>query len=621
MYLSSLKKEKASVKLLYLFEPSFLNQIKIINESENAEAAEKFSKTFIRKILDAVGKFSLKFGFILVIALLLVLITIEYDIFMLIAKAMGMAVITPYLKSKSNKLGSKAADMISLKFKQDATRISKILTDNGYTEIDFADTEKYLYGSCIDEEGRKIAVRRAIINLSKSKNRDTAKEAKDIFDTIIDTGKGSELRRIKDNFSVSNWFGFKNILTYLETKAKTIQGYLSSLLKIIISIFSSKNLNEGKKIIKKQLKKIKFFNENILNKKNEINIFYNENIATAISGKRNYNFIANYLINDKKITINTINNTINSDDENIIGQIFQNKNLKTKNFAFKPEEYEIIKSFIKNEKTNNDEIDTQNIKNADVKNNKNTIEKTNTLSSNQENNEKNDLTKLDQIDAKKPSVFGLKLINSMINSSISKYLIIGLIVVIAVLGTATTMGGSAAAEKAKLAAEASAEAAGLSAEAIAEAGQKAAETAMNEAKGGNFIFFIQKCIKWLGWPASLGASLTYASLKGYMEKLTAGDISKSIENVEKNEEVKNTFDDGIKKVEKIIKKDEKNKNKKNEGFLSKTFKKVKNIFGSKKETTNDSYQYIRNKTEILYNEDYIMNEYFKIENKIKRSHS
>jgi hypothetical protein len=613
IHLSALEKEKVSVKLLYLFEPSLVNQYQMINEAEDETMAENFAKTFIKKVLSAVGKFMVKFLFIAIIAFLLILITVEYDIFMLIAKALGLAVIGTYVGDKVSSGVTKATDYLMGQYNQDETRMVKLLLENNFKEINFDEEEDYIFGSCIqieNEKGEKVnkkmSVKDAIVILTKSKDKKTAKEANSIYEDIMLSAKG----KIKRKFSSYNWFGLKNILTYLQKKSETIQGYLSSLVKLIISIFSSKNLNESKKIIKKQLKKMIFFNERYLkNKKTEF--FYNENYIYPNTKKRLKSIIATFTTNDgQEFKINTINKTISA-DKNLLKKIFGNNNIESDTYTWNKNEYKLIKSFIENNVNNKETNQINNVQN-----------KTQTVSNKKEQikNETDNLKEFDKINSSKPSIFSLKIINSMINSSISKYLIIGLIIVIAVLGTATTMGGSAAAEKAKIAAEAGAQAAGLSVEAIAEAGKQAAEAAMEEAKGGNFIFFIQKCIKWLGWPASLGAGLTYAALNGYIKKLTVGELSQTIKTAENNKEAQNTLKNGIDKVENIIKKEEKTKNNK-EGFLSKTVNKVKNIFGSKKETTNDSYQYIRNKPEILYNEDYIMNEYFKIENKIKRSHS
>jgi hypothetical protein len=627
MHLSSLEKEKVSVKLLYLFEPSFVNHHKVINEAKDETGSKSFSKNFIDKILSAVGKFMAKFSFIVVIVFLLALITVEYDIFMLIAKALGMAVGRAYIGKKTSQVTSGGVDFFTGKYNKDGERIKDILTKNNFKEINFDETE-FRFGSCVQVKNeknetvnKKISVKDAIVILTKSKDKETAKEANSIYEDIMLSAKG----KVKRKFSAYNWFGLKNILTYLQKKAETIQGYLSSLVKLIISIFSSKNLNESKKMIKKQLKKIIFFNENYLKNKKE-NIIFNENYIYPSTKKRLKNIIATFTTNDnKELKINTINKTITA-DKDLLKKIFNNNSIESDIYSWDKKEYILIKSFIENNVSNkkNQVVSTNKEQNTE----ENDVEKTD-LSQSETNNKKTNLSQsetddknlqdLNKVDTSKPSVFSFKIINSMINSSIAKYLIIGLIVIIAVLGTATTMGGSAAAEKAKFAAEAAAEASGLSAEAIAEAGQKAAETAMNEAKGGNFMFFIQKCIKWLGWPASFGAGLTYGVLKGHMEKLTAGELSQTIKNVEKNSDAKNTINDGIEKVKKMVNEDESREKK--EGFLSKTVNKVKNIFGSKKETVNDSYQYIRNKPEILYNEDYIMNEYFKIENKIKRSHS
>ena len=758
IHLSALEKEKVSVKLLYLFEPSLVNQYQMINEAEDETVAENFAKTFIKKVLSAVGKFMVKFLFIAIIAFLLTLITVEYDIFMLIAKALGLAVIGTYVGDKVSSGVTKATDYLMGQYNQDEARMAKLLLENNFKEINFEEEEDYIFGSCIqieNEKGEKVnkkmSVKDAIVILTKSKDKKTAKEANSIYEDIMLSAKG----KIKRKFSSYNWFGLKNILTYLQKKAETIQGYLSSLVKLIISIFSSKNLNESKKIIKKQLKKMIFFNERYLkNKKTEF--FYNENYIYPNTKKRLKSIIATFTTNDgQEFKINTINKTISA-DKNLLKKIFGNNNIESDTYTWNKNEYKLIKSFIENNVNNKETNQINNVQNKTqtVSNKKEQIKNETDNLTDKTENETDNLKEFDKINSSKPSIFSLKIINSMINSSISKYLIIGLIIVIAVLGTATTMGGSAAAEKAKIAAEAGAQAAGLSVEAIAEAGKQAAEAAMEEAKGGNFIFFIQKCIKWLGWPASLGAGLTYAALNGYIKKLTAGELSQTIKTAENNEEAQNTLKNGIDKVENIIKKEEKTKNNK-EGFLSKTVNKVKNIFGSKKEITkkettkketfdknnylnniniedtkdeekyniafsllddyentylasvknnflqkydlkdlsfnykikeigavimsnnkdfhrliedyergyqddlsrkidggildkvvkilqndyaddlekyvsgeyidnsivNDSYQYIRNKPEILYNETYIMNEYFKIEDKIKRSHS
>lgn len=591
MYASVLEKEKVSVKLLYLFEPSLVNQYKMINEAEDETAAENFTKSFIKKVLSTVGKFMVKFTFIAVIAFLLILITVEYDIFMLIAKALGMAVIGTYIGDKISSGVTKATDYLIGQYNIDEARMNKLLLSNNFEKINF-DDEDYLFGSCVqikNEKGEKInekmSVKDAIVMLTKSKDKKTAEEANSIYENIMLSAKG----KIKRKFSSYNWFGLKNILTYLQKKAETIQGYLSSLVKLIISIFSSKNLNESKKIIKKQLKKMIFFNEKYLSNKNTQN-FYNENYIYPNTKRKIKNIIATFITNDgEEFKINTINKTITA-DKNLLKKIFNDDNIESDTYTWNKNEYKAIKSFIEN-----------NVSNGEVNQKGGTRSTTQTVSGKEEQienkkeqtgataskTETKNLEELDKINPSKPSVFGLKIINSMINSSISKYLIIGLIVVIAIIGTATTMGGSAAAEKAKIAAEASAQAAGLSADAIAEAGQKAAETAMEQAKGGSFLFLIQRGIKWLGWPASLGAGLTYAALSGYIKKLTAGEISQSIKKAETSTDAKETLTGGIDKVENIIKKEDKKENKK-EGFLSKTIKKVKNIFGSKKETKKET---------------------------------
>ena len=117
-----------------------------------------------------------------------------------------------------------------------------------------------------------------------------------------------------------------------------------------------------------------------------------------------------------------------------------------------------------------------------------------------------------------------------------------------------------------------------------------------------------KMLALLGWGAA-GSGFGYIFLKKYIESTTAKMLSDGMENAEKNSsKLENEITPALDQIKTIAEKSEKKTS-----FVGK----AKNFMGIGKKPINDNYSY-KNKKELLYNENYIMEEYFKIEKKLKK---
>ena len=675
-----IEREKTSAKLLYLFDPDLCDFLKLknLNESENGDNK---SKSFISKMMNsigsAIGKIALKFGFIAILTFLLIITFIEPDIVGLIQKAFVSAFIDNAIGSSAKDLKEQTQDvLLDDTIAEDEKNIKNFLIKNNFSDVNFEeeDDSKYSLGSCkqiiLDDKGKiksekKIDIKEAFKILSK--NPETAVEAK-LYQDLSLNFFGKLSKSVASNFSKDNWFGLKIIVNFLLKKAENIQKYLSDLLSTIISIFSRKKTKINEHFVNKQIKKINYFNEKYLNrinkkdkifyenfnKKHKKNSVYNENFSLPFFKDKSFAMAnVSYEINGNLMNINSMLKKITINGPNYqktFKQIFPEKNIQNNEYAWGNDEWESIKNYIEN---NYKTTDAEGNKN-EIKNNSETDRKTETIDDEKIKN-KNDVkidkeiedvknisdakkttdtenvsdiknvndAEIDKVSESKPSVFSLTFIQKIIKSNISKYFIIGLILIIATAGTIFSGGATTQLSAAQQALETAS--AANDAAAVAEAtknienAQKALDAVNSGGKGaisefitGKFGIDTKTILGWLGW-TQLGAGVTYPVLKAFIENMTVEDLSETINKAEKNSTAKKVISDGVENL-----KSQTDKSKK-QGLVSKTVNKVKNIFGfgKKKEEQNDSYVY-KNQQELLYNENYIMQEYFKIENKLKK---
>lgn len=572
----SLEKEKISAKLLYLFEPSLVDYLENINEETSSKTLD-FAVSFVKKIFSGILSIINKFFFIALLVLLLICISLEPDILTLIAKAFSSAFIGKTFSHGFSKGATVVTDLLTDAVETDKKAITKLLEDNGFNEVDLdADSEEFPFGICVqekDKDGKKInkkmSVKEALDYLRLNGDDNVSPKAKLYYDMQL-----SLVGKIGDNFSKFNWFGLKFVVNYLEGKAKNIQNYVSDIILIIISIFKSSKKTVNEKF-EKQMKKIMFFNEHFLKEKKKN--FYYENYFLPHSKIPVVDFVGTYVVGDNRVNVNTLSNSIQSGNEKILTDIF--KKPVGSSYKWDKNEYDMIKSYLEKNIKKPENID---FNKDDKEQEKVDIEKNNTDDMGAENVEKD--TQQENVPTKKPSIFSLKAMETVIKSSIVKYMIIGLIIVVAIVSTFST-GGLSSLFSLKL----------------------------------DFIKSISQMlpldtetiVKWLGWPLSLASVPTYMAIKKYVSSLTAEEVSQTIEKADNNEKAKETVSKNLE----ILKKSTKNasKEEKSGGFIDKT----KKFFGFGKKPQNDSFT-LKNKKELLYNENYIFDEYFNIEKKLNK---
>jgi hypothetical protein len=456
--------------------------------------------------------------------------------------------------------------------------------------------------------------------------------------------KLEKIQNLKSNLSLNktfanvvskkNAFGLKTIMNYLNSKAKNVQNMLSDLLMLIISIFNPKTYAESNLTVKKEIRKIKFFLENYL--KNDKNVFYeekkpefyNENFNLPFSKIGNPGNVIKitYRVKNHKISINSITNQVSiygPNSASLWKEIFPDKSIEGESYRWQKGEWSIIRKYIENSNTVNEINNSENIdnkkntnlkdsvddidnsqKNDDKLNNDNTEEKDNKTEDNEIENDKDKTLEnskeeeKEQIDNKeevgnkeddkvdaatvKSKTSYLLLMKKGIESTPVRYLIIGIIIALPFLFG-----------KIKLA-------------------TSAATTSLGPI-ASNITKLTTSIVEWLGWRTifvSSAAGLGYIGIKSYLEKMNKKMLTDGMENAQKNSsKLESVITPALNEIQVAAEKGEKKKS---------IFDKAKNFMGiGKKETISDNYQY-KNKKEILYNENYIMEEYFKIEKKLKK---
>ena len=656
-----IEEEKASAKLLYFFEPDFINHLKMINESSSDGSGEKKAEGIIKKTIKSIFKalksVFIKFIFVVALTFLLIITSIELDFLVLVKKAFAGVIFGSAFKMYIERgLNAAVNANVNLAFK---TR--DFLVDNKfYDKIDLYNLKAFKTEK--DKKGKEITKKVDILEaLEKIAIRPDkfGYEAKKLREQFEPDFYG----KISTQVGISNWFGLKTIFDYLFGKAKRIQDYLSDLIALIVSIFKNEKVQFAENLkVKKQIKKLIYFKENILNvKKRKKEFFYEEVINSNYNAGFNFgnnlklfNFkikIDNNLVNidsvAKKITVTGDNFT------SVYKKIFPGKNITTPEYSFESnEDMQQLQAFFSNKKINVQNQQAQN--QTGMEDNKAMTVKKDETEENLPISEITPVTddavadknipKIGEDIKNKPPVLKYQIIHKVVKSGMSTYFIMALILIMALAGTFFSAGGSAIVASSVEAGKAVLDSGGGAIDAVSaaiESGKStkdaidAAKEAMDakdlaeqaaNKKGlnviGNFIsktFDIdaKTVLGWLGW-TSLGAGLTYPILKSYISKMTANDILETIDKVENNGEVKKLIVNTSGNIEGAINKtdNENNKKEKKEGFISKTIKKVKNVFGSS--PANDSFDYTYKK-ELLYNENYIVNEYFKLEDKLYKT--
>ena len=667
-----IEEEKANAKLLYLFEPDLFNHLKMINESSSDGSGEKKAEGVIKKTIKSIFKalksVFIKFIFVVALTFLLIITSIELDFIVMVKKAFAGVIFGAAFKMYIERgLNAAVNANVNLAFK---TR--DFLVDNKfYDKIDLYNLKAFKTEK--DKKGREVTKKVDIldalekISIQPNKFGFEAKKLRQQFEPDF-------YGKISTQVGISNWFGLKTIFDYLFGKAKRIQDYLSDLIALIVSIFKNEKVQFAENLkLKKQIKKLIYFKENILNVKKRKKEFFYEEVIKSDTGVgftfgnnlKLFNF--KFKINNSVVNVDSITKkiTVVGDDfVSIYKKIFPDKNITTPEYSFQSvEDMQQLQTFFSNKQKN---VQTQQAQQSQeqeqisVKNNKavttankNEIEEVLPLNkisptSDDDMSDKN-MPKIGEDIKNKPPVLKYQIIHKVVKSGMSTYFIMALILIMALAGTFFSGGGSTAVAASIEAGKASLDSGASAIDAISSAiesgkstkdaidaakeAMDAKELAENAAnlKGlnviGNFIsktFDIdaKTVLGWLGW-TSLGAGLTYPALKAYISKMTADDILETIDKVENNSEVKKLITNTSGNIESAINKtdNQNNKKEKKEGFISKTIKKVKNVFGSS--PTNDSFDYTYKK-ELLYDESYIVNEYFKLEDKLyktKKFHS
>ena len=671
----NLKEEKVSAKLLYLFDSDLYYRKKLYMESESGDKSSFLST--VKKIFSFIGSILTRFAFVGFLAFLVITSVLTTDSFSFILGAVmgivfgtGIANVTNVLKSlgvegtikKINELlkenGYKEVDFLKVigvcyknsesinlneaikealdideKNNFDNKKLKKIIKNLDSREeieeklLDLIKDENSNIISYLESHGfKKISVEDYVVfdNANKKtlltkifdnlENRYSYKEYNpEKVQSIQALRSNLELKTFGNLLTKKSGFGLKSLMNYLNNKAKTVQKYLSELLMLIISIFNPKTYSECNKTVKKEIRKIKFFLENYLKVDNKKNIFYeekkskeiyNENFTLPFSKAGNPGNAIKiiYRVNNHKIIINSILNEISiigSNANDMWKQIFPNKNITGESYKWQKGEWNIIKKYIENSNANKTE-NTNQEENNNLNNKKNqekiedlnkedlvNKEKDENLKSEEEEEDSDNLDdndiknkkeeKVDQSIIKKKTSY-LMLMKKGIESTPVRYLIIGIIIAIPFLSLGTS---TAVDMKAK-----------FSASVLGE--------------------LISKITSWLGWGTAFTSTfigLGYIGVKKYIEKMNKKMLSDSIENAGKNSsQLENIIKPALGKIENIAEKKEKKT-----GIIDK----AKNFFGMNKKEINDSFKY-KNKKELLYNENYIIQEYFKIEKKLKK---
>jgi hypothetical protein len=669
-----IEEEKASAKLLYLFEPNLFNHLKMINESGSdgdSAKSENFIKKMIKNIFKVLTRTFMKFGFVIILTFFLIITFIEMDFFVMVKKAFASMLFKDAFSRAQNR---------GLNVFTDQNQLTNIKTANFLLDnklYDEVDVKKRLAYKKVNENG-KIVTKKVdfikalkLVSMRPNKIGLEAKKLSDEYQLSL-TGK------IASNFNMYNWFGLKVIFDYLYKKAEMIQNYLSDIISLIISIFKNEKVQFSENLkAKKYFKKLIYFKENILNAKKNKKYFFYEELATAMTAnKKNENiggidFLNNLKlhkmtikVDDSIVDIDGFSKKIKIEGSNFkdtYKKIFPQNNITTNEYNFSTEkDFQELKNFLFSGSTqqNKDNQTTNNVEKIDDAEPVSEIER---IGDNETEIKKDKINSSEKISTKvlsdkeipdisgdvknKPPVLKYQIIHKVIKSGLSTYFIMSLILIMALMGTifsggtTTVMSASIEAGKAALdsgagamdalsasieggknakeAIEASIETLKLSKETADQADQ--VKTGMQVV--GDFIskglnIDANKVIGWLGWTSLIGRP-TYPMLKGYISKMTADEIVETIERTDNNSEVKKIVSNTTNNIEQTINKIDKEneKKQKKEGFISKTIKKVKNVFSN---STNDSFDY-QYKRELLYNENYIVNEYFKLENKMYKT--
>ena len=659
----NLIEEKVSAKLLYLFDSDFYYKKKLYMESES-ENKSSFLKS-IKNIFKFIGSVLTKFSFIGFLIFLIITSVITSDIFSFILSIIiGIILGTGISKLITN--GTKALGIEGTKKK-----INELLKENGYKEVDFDKVRGICYKKtevinlndalkeALDKDEKnnfnnkklkkiiknltnRIEIEKVLLKLLNTEDSDSVsyleshgfkKISSEDF-IIIDNKNNKSLltnflnnlenkyayeqynpekieiiNRIKSNLEINknfdniltkrNAFGLKPFMNYLNDKAKKIQKYVSDIIMLIISIFNKKAYSESSIKTKKEIKKMKFFLENYLQNKNKKNNFhkkekenyvYNENFALPFSKNGNPGNAIKivYKINNHKIIINSIINEIKiigSNYNQIFKQIFPNKNITEDSYKWQKGEWSIIKKYIEsyslnknidNDKNLNINDKENDLENEDKKNDlENEDKKNNNNEENQDKDKENDLENKDEKNnndleinsssIKKKTSY-LLLMKKGIESTPIKYLIIAIIIAIPILSLGATSLASA-------------------------------KASFSSSFLGKIITEISNFLGWGTIITSSAVGLGYYGIEKYIKNMNIKMLSTGMENAEKNSnKLKDTIMPAINKMENIAEKDE-------------------NIIDKKQISDNFNYQ---NKKELLYNENYIISEYFKIEKKLKK---
>ena len=604
-----IEKEKINTKLLYLFDYNF-----VYNEG----ITDLFKNNILFKIFGSILNKIKKFLYVSILILLIIMTTIEVDIFILISKVLFKRTFKDVNDLRKHKTDTNAEESseysTSLEEKLDITVNQIKNNDSMYRDFNVIKNKKF--NSKIEDIFKDD--QKTIDNLKKTnkfnifldhiisfyenkKKKETdpkkmgeilseIKYYRDVYNVFI--GETTFVREI-----LSLKFPFKSLYNILSERAERVQKYVYNLLNIIFLKF--KTVQNNSLFIKNELKKINIFTENYFkNNSNEDHLFLNESFSLPFSKDSSPGNVIKitYKLDDQhKINVNSITGVAEIIGANPIEKWKKIGFTSTDGtYKWKKNEWKIIKNFIENSKLNNnvnnkDNVETDNGKindeTNDSKNNNDEVSDSKNNNDETDNNEVNNTKVNDdetdsakdsnnEINNGKTSDFFSKMIKG-VNSDTFKYLIIGLIICTAIAGTVLTGGLSA----------------GFSG---------GADLASQGVEAINNTFSLelttQQVAKWLGFAFIGGSIASPLLIDKYVQNMSKPDVEKSMETANKS------------------------------GFLSfitNLIKKIMQKIGlKKKEETqkeiNDSFINKKIYDKKTYNEQYLMSEYFKIENKLRK---